>query len=79
MPALVSILARLPEGVTELACHPGLDPLLDTMYRDERAREVQSLCDPAVRAALTTFGIELCRFSMLARSSDSTAVGSGRS
>jgi predicted glycoside hydrolase/deacetylase ChbG (UPF0249 family) len=62
---LLAILADLPPGITELACHPGEGDDLDTMYREERAREVQVLCDPQVRASLASLGIELCSFSNL--------------
>jgi predicted glycoside hydrolase/deacetylase ChbG (UPF0249 family) len=60
--ALKRILASLPAGVTELACHPGHGKGLDSMYREERAREVAALCDPAVRAALEAEGICLVSF-----------------
>jgi len=59
---LVRILAGLPPGVTELGCHPGEGDDLDTMYRAERAREVEVLCSARVRAALGELGIELCSF-----------------
>ena len=60
--ALIRIFNALPPGVTELACHPGFADDLDTMYRSERAREVETLCDPRVRAALAAAGIQLCSF-----------------
>jgi predicted glycoside hydrolase/deacetylase ChbG (UPF0249 family) len=60
------ILARLPAGVAELGCHPGLDATLDSSYREERATEVATLCDPRVRAALTSQEIELISFRDLA-------------
>ena len=60
--ALVGILRSLPEGVTELGCHPGYDDGLATAYRTERAIEVQARCAPEVRAALADFGIELRSF-----------------
>jgi predicted glycoside hydrolase/deacetylase ChbG (UPF0249 family)/SAM-dependent methyltransferase len=59
---LLRLLAELPPGVTELGCHPGEGDDLDSAYRDERAREVAVLCDPAVRAALLVLGIELTSF-----------------
>jgi predicted glycoside hydrolase/deacetylase ChbG (UPF0249 family) len=64
---LVRILAELPPGVTELGCHPGEADDLDTMYRDERAREVEVLCSERVRAALAEMGIELGSFAALPR------------
>jgi predicted glycoside hydrolase/deacetylase ChbG (UPF0249 family) len=64
--ALVAILAALPPGITELACHPGEASDLNTMYGSERAEEIKVLCDARVRAALDTRGIELCSFGDIA-------------
>jgi predicted glycoside hydrolase/deacetylase ChbG (UPF0249 family) len=60
--ALVAIIAALPDGVTEVACHAGYGDGLDTTYRHERARELVALCDPQVRSALETHGVELISF-----------------
>ena len=60
--SLVKILRTLPDGVTELSCHPGRANDLDTMYRNERAQEVRVLCDPQVRAGLVSMEIELRSF-----------------
>ena len=60
--ALIGILAALPSGITELACHPGLDDGLQSTYRSERAVEVGVLCDPRVRATVAAKDIELCSF-----------------
>jgi predicted glycoside hydrolase/deacetylase ChbG (UPF0249 family) len=49
---LVEIIDTLPEGVTELACHPGLDSHLPTMYCHERRQEVESLCAASVKLAV---------------------------
>jgi predicted glycoside hydrolase/deacetylase ChbG (UPF0249 family) len=62
MEALVKILETLPPGCTELGCHPGVGNDLDTMYCRERIEEVKVLCDPRIRASITTMGIELCSF-----------------
>jgi predicted glycoside hydrolase/deacetylase ChbG (UPF0249 family) len=62
---LIEILNALPPGVTELACHPGLDEAedeLDSTYRSERAEEATVLCDPRVRATIIAGGIELWSF-----------------
>jgi predicted glycoside hydrolase/deacetylase ChbG (UPF0249 family) len=59
---LVQILASLPDGVTELCCHPADGADLDTLYRAERIIELATLCDPRVRAALVAEGIELRSF-----------------
>lgn len=61
--ALVDLLVALPEGVTELACHPAETAEgLDTMYRAERVAELEALCDPRVRAALGAHDVTLCSF-----------------
>jgi chitin disaccharide deacetylase len=60
--ALIKILETLPPGCTELGCHPGVRNDLDTMYCRERIEEVKVLCDPRIRASITTMGIELCSF-----------------
>jgi predicted glycoside hydrolase/deacetylase ChbG (UPF0249 family) len=65
--ALIKLLSNLQPGITELGCHPGLGDDLETMYRHERAIEVNGLCDPRVRAAIESEGIELCSFSSLPR------------
>ncbi len=63
--ALVRTIASLPEGVTELGCHPGYAEEIDSMYREERALEIEALCNPRVRAALHENGIELRSFANL--------------
>ena len=60
--ALLRILEDLREGCTELACHPAAGDDLDTMYRMERMEELRSLCDPRIRAAILTLGIEVVSF-----------------
>ncbi len=60
--ALIKLLAELPPGFTELGCHPGYADDLDSMYRQERVRELRTLCDPGVRGAIEDMGIELCSF-----------------
>jgi predicted glycoside hydrolase/deacetylase ChbG (UPF0249 family) len=63
---LTHILRALSAGFTELACHPGLDEDMDSMYRWERAEEVKVLCDPRVREVVAEENIELCSFAALA-------------
>jgi len=65
--SLLTTLAGLPEGFTELACHPGLPEQRETMYGSERAREIETLCDPHVRAALAGLAIELRSFASLGK------------
>jgi predicted glycoside hydrolase/deacetylase ChbG (UPF0249 family) len=60
--ALVAVVRALPEGVTELGCHPGEPDGLVTSYAAERAVEVDTLCHPRVREALAEEGIALRSF-----------------
>ena len=59
---LLRLLRELPAGNTELSCHPGLDETLVSCYRAERFTEVQTLCDPRVRATLQSEHIRLAGF-----------------
>jgi predicted glycoside hydrolase/deacetylase ChbG (UPF0249 family) len=59
---LMLILAGLPNGTTELGCHPGLGSDVQGMYVAEREREVSVLCDPRVRAAIAAEGIDLISY-----------------
>jgi chitin disaccharide deacetylase len=60
--ALVEIIQTLPEGYTELCCHPSDDPGLESPYASERPLELRSLCDPSVRRAVDDLGVRLCSF-----------------
>jgi chitin disaccharide deacetylase len=60
--ALVGLIDDLPEGFTELGCHPGFAGDLDSVYRCEREIEVRVLCDPAVRQRVEHAGVRLCSF-----------------
>jgi predicted glycoside hydrolase/deacetylase ChbG (UPF0249 family) len=60
--ALLRIVASLPPGVTELACHPASEDDVDSMYVTERREELQTLCDLQVRAALRDERIVLQSF-----------------
>jgi predicted glycoside hydrolase/deacetylase ChbG (UPF0249 family) len=62
---LLRIIASLSAGATELACHPGHDQNLNTMYKSERPIEITSLCDPRVRDAITRADIRLIHFGEL--------------
>jgi predicted glycoside hydrolase/deacetylase ChbG (UPF0249 family) len=64
--ALVGLLTRLTPGVTELCTHPGYTEGVDMWYREERAQEVLTLCDPSVRAAIERLRIRLTSFGELA-------------
>jgi predicted glycoside hydrolase/deacetylase ChbG (UPF0249 family) len=64
--ALISILAALPEGVTEFMSHPGFcGPELqaaNTRLKASREQELRALTDPRVRQALSENGIRLTRY-----------------
>ena len=59
---LIEILTGLPEGITELGCHPGEGADIESEYREEREAEVRVLCDPRVRETIDQEGIALCTF-----------------
>jgi len=63
--SLLSLLARLPPGVTELGCHPAAWVDFDSDYGRDRERELKTLCDPRVRWAIDELGIELRSFADL--------------
>jgi predicted glycoside hydrolase/deacetylase ChbG (UPF0249 family) len=63
---LLKLIERLPEGTTELMCHPGFcrDELRRTNTRlmDSREIELNALTSAKVREALTARGIELANY-----------------
>jgi predicted glycoside hydrolase/deacetylase ChbG (UPF0249 family) len=60
--ALVMVLRALPDGVTELCCHPGESTAEPLDYDAERRIELTALCHPTVRAELRQVGVELRAF-----------------
>jgi chitin disaccharide deacetylase len=65
---LETILAGLPDGVSELMCHPALvDEELQgsSTYVEEREWEREVLCDPKIRQLVRSLGIELVGFEVL--------------
>jgi predicted glycoside hydrolase/deacetylase ChbG (UPF0249 family) len=68
VPTLVSILDSLPDGATEMMCHPAhadAELAVSSTYAAARVLELQALCDPAVRDAVERAGIQLMTFSDL--------------
>jgi predicted glycoside hydrolase/deacetylase ChbG (UPF0249 family) len=63
--ALVGVIEDLPPGVTELACHPAAEVDHESSYEHERLMEVETLCDPRVRAAIERRGVALRSFADL--------------
>lgn len=63
--SLVQVVAGLPEGITELLCHPGIGCDHESPYAKEREMEVQALCDSRVKEALEAEEIRLISFKEL--------------
>lgn len=59
---LKRIISGLQDGITELACHPGLKGDIETMYKAERELEVKTLCNADIRETIVRSNIELCSF-----------------
>ncbi len=60
---LLAALEALPEGVTELMCHPGHPPAVSrTSFGKEREIELAALCDPAALASPAGHGVQLARY-----------------
>jgi len=59
---LIALIESLPEGLTELGCHPGLGMGDESSYGTEREEEVRTLCDPRVREAIERNAIALRSF-----------------
>jgi predicted glycoside hydrolase/deacetylase ChbG (UPF0249 family) len=63
--ALVKTIEALPPGITELGCHPATDADHDSTYDRERVQEVETLCDPRIRATIDHCGVALRSFADL--------------
>jgi predicted glycoside hydrolase/deacetylase ChbG (UPF0249 family) len=60
-------LRSIPEGITELMCHPGYTPShLTSGYSAQREVELATFVSPEAHAALTSSGVTLVDFSALA-------------
>ncbi|HWE25904.1 MAG TPA: ChbG/HpnK family deacetylase [Myxococcales bacterium] len=63
---LAAAIATLPEGTTELMCHPGYAPSdARTSFGVEREEELHAVCDRAVREALDRAGAVLISYADL--------------
>ena len=66
---LVELIGMLPDGSTELMCHPGHcgDALRNarTRLKESREQELEALLDPEVRTALEKNGVELVNYGSL--------------
>jgi len=65
-PELTRLIRELPDGVTELMCHPGYcrEDLsrARTRLKESRERELEALVAPEVRTALAQAGVELANY-----------------
>ena len=62
---LAKILGELPEGTTELMCHPGYIEDLDDPYSNPREHELQLLTNPKILELIKNQYIELISFAEL--------------
>ncbi len=66
---LMDLIESLPEGVSELMCHPGYDDAelhqAHTRLRASRAEELKLLTDPDIAALIRERGIRLIDYSQL--------------
>jgi chitin disaccharide deacetylase len=60
---LRTMITELPNGATELCCHPAAELDFHSSYGRERVRELEALCDPQVRDAVAAGGFALDSFS----------------
>lgn len=72
---LSATLESLPEGVTELMCHPGYweDSIITSSYSTQREGELKALCSPHLPPILDTRGIVLTIFAALGKNSAQTS------
>jgi chitin disaccharide deacetylase len=59
---LMELIAGLPDGWTELGCHPGRGAEELSSYGVEREREIEALCDPRVKETIERESVELRSF-----------------
>lgn len=65
---LLSIIDSVPEGTSELMCHPGYveaDFAKESVYNLQREKELKILTDPEIKAAIEAQGIKLITFADL--------------
>ena len=65
---LLNIINNLPDGISEIMCHPGyVDDAFtkESSYNKQRERELRILTDPSTREAIQANGINLITFAEL--------------
>jgi predicted glycoside hydrolase/deacetylase ChbG (UPF0249 family) len=68
--ALLRIVDALGAGLTEISCHPAAGTAFQSTYLEERQVELAVLCNPMLRLAVDTRGIELVSYQDVAWSND---------
>ena len=66
--ALLDLINNLPDGTTEIMCHPGYTDdafAQESVYNAQRDRELKILTDPSVKEAIQANGIQLITFAEL--------------
>lgn len=66
--ALLHIINNLPDGTTEVMCHPGYTDhafASESVYNNQRDRELEILTDPSIKEAIQANGIQLITFADL--------------
>jgi predicted glycoside hydrolase/deacetylase ChbG (UPF0249 family) len=65
---LLNVIKDLSDGATEIMCHPGYTDdafAQESVYNNQRDRELKILTDPSIKAAIETNGIQLITFADL--------------
>ena len=65
---LLGLINNLPEGTTEIMCHPGYTDdafAKESVYNNQRERELKILTDPSIKEAIQANGIQLITFAEL--------------
>jgi predicted glycoside hydrolase/deacetylase ChbG (UPF0249 family) len=73
----IAAIRGLPEGYTELACHPGYLEGLTSDYLVERQIEVETLCDPSLRETMADAGVMLTNWGAVGFDSVPAAASAG--
>ena len=66
--ALLTIINSLPDGTTEIMCHPGYTDeafAQESIYNNQRDRELDILTDPSIKKAIQANGIQRITFADL--------------
>jgi predicted glycoside hydrolase/deacetylase ChbG (UPF0249 family) len=66
--ALLHIVKDLPDGTTEIMCHPGYTDdafANESVYNNQRDRELDILTDPSIKETIQANGIQLITFADL--------------